>query len=74
MVVADGAKTLGRRFHRVAPERAMDVEIDETGREIVPGEIHRGSSGAVTDISDLSVLDNNLEAIADFIRQDQAGV
>jgi len=35
MKIANGAECARRGFHGVASSRAVDMEIDETGREIV---------------------------------------
>ena len=74
MIIADGSKAFLRRFHRVAAERAVNVKIDESRREIVSGQIDRFRSRPFANLGDLSVFHDHFEAVVDSIRQNQARV
>ncbi len=74
MIVADRLKRFRRRLHRVAADRAVNVKIDESRREIVSAQIDRLSVRSFADLGDFSVRHDDLQSVANSIRQNESSV
>src|SRR3954447_3310447 len=71
VVVANGAKRVSRRFHRVAAKRAVHMEIDKSGHKIITVEINDllflMCRRSLVDPGDFSFLHHKFEPIANSI-------
>ena len=77
MEVADSPERLLRGFHRVAPDRAVDMKIDKTRREVISVKIGNticGSIRLLPNLRDFSLLRNDLQAFTNSIRENQASI
>ena len=77
MKIANGAECVRRGFHGIASSRAVDMEIDETGREIVSLEIDnlsRWRMCLLANCRNFPLCRDNLEAIANFVRKNQTRI
>ena len=77
MIIADRAKSFGRRLHCVATHRAVDVKINEAGRKIIAFKIdnrlaNRRSLRA--NRRDHPVFSNQVQSVANAIRENQPPV
>jgi hypothetical protein len=86
--IANGAKCFGAAVHGIPAERAMNVKIDKTGREIVSVKVDnilwlglqaRGFTGRMpvprlTNLGDFPFFHDNFEAIANSIEKNQTRV
>ena len=70
VIVADRLKRFRRRLHRVAAERAVDVKIDESRREIVPAQIDRFPIRSLANRGDFPLLHDHLQTVANSIREE----
>src|SRR5437016_13159894 len=74
VIVADRSKRFGRCLHRVAPQRAMDLEIDESRREIISAEIDRSRLRSLANFRDFPLGYDNLKFVANCIWQNESSV
>ena len=75
--IANLAKPLDRRFHSVASNRTVYMDIDETRRKIISVNIDDlvfAAGGPLANRGDFSLLDDEFETIANFVGKNQAGV
>src|SRR4030095_10549115 len=77
MIIADGLKRFRRSFHRVVAQRAVDVKIDEAGREIISAKINNlvcARMVMLADCGDFSFFNDDLKAITNSIGKNQTRV
>jgi len=76
--IANLAKPLDRRFHRVASDRTVRMEIDEPRRKIISVDIEdlvcAAHARPLTDRGDFSLLDDDFEAIPNSVGKNQTSV
>src|SRR6266404_547226 len=77
MEIADSAKRLRRSFHAVAPKRPVHMKIDKSRRKIISAKIDNvlfAPIDSLTKIDNFSVLDQDVDSVADSVWQDAARV